>query len=101
MATSYKDGKTYTVAYRLKGQPRAYVYGIKTEKLAKSAAAKKSNEEQLVRAGLHTPDLKADKFAKHAAATIDEHVDAFERSLKAKGRDPSTYTRPHSTYAGC
>lgn len=87
MASYYSDGNTFTVVYRLKGQPRDYVYGIKTEKLAKAACAKKSNEEQLVRAGLHTPDAKADKYAKHAAAPITEHVDAFERSLKAKGRD--------------
>lgn len=88
MASYYKKRGKWVVSFRLKGQARDHVYGIKTESIARQVAAAKTLEEQLVKAGLHTPRpdaAKLDAAAKKAAA---RHVDDLEKSIVDKGKKP-------------
>lgn len=86
MASYYRDGSTWTVSFRIKGFPRDYLYGIKSESLAQKAAEKKSLEEQLARADLHTANPKAEKYAKALGQSIDAHVQAFKKSIVSRGK---------------
>jgi hypothetical protein len=84
MATFYRRGKTFTVAYRLKGGPRQYVYGINTLSLARQVKAKKDTEEQLSRAGLLHVDPVAQKLSAAATKLPLEHVRDFEQDIRAR-----------------
>lgn len=91
MATYYPHGKTWTVAYdgRLAGKPRgrrAYIYGIRTEKLARQACDQKTLQEQLVKADLLTPDPQGARAAAAAEVPIEKHLEEFEGAIVAKGR---------------
>lgn len=90
MASYFKKGKSFAVAFdgRLSGLPkgrRDFIYGLKSEGMARRSAAKKTEEEQLFRAGLYRPDPHTAKHRAAEAVDIGEHVAAFGRSLKAKG----------------
>lgn len=85
MASYYRTGKTFAVAYRLKGQPREYLYGIKSEKLARQAKHSKDLQEQLARAGLYKAAPHAAKIDAAEAKPIEEHLITFERSIVNEG----------------
>jgi hypothetical protein len=88
MATTYKKGKSFAVAYRLKDGPRQYIYGIKTERLALRAKLKKDEEEQLSRAGLHRADPHAEQLTAAGRKPLSEHIEGFERNILARGKGP-------------
>src|SRR4051794_23920331 len=87
MASCYKRGKTYTVAYRLKGHPRQYIFGIKSADLAKKAKEKKALEEELARADLFRPDPHAGRLTSAAAKPIAEHIADFKQDILARGKN--------------
>ena len=87
MATYFRRGKTWAVAYRLKGCKRQYLYGIRSEKLARHAKSKKDQEEQLARAGLFTPDPAADRLAAAQRKPLPQHIVEFEGSIVARGKN--------------
>lgn len=87
MATYYKTGKTWAVAFKLKGCRRDYVYGIRTEKLAKQVKAQKDLQEQFSKAGIHRPVPHASRAEAAELKPIEEHVDAFEKSILARGKN--------------
>lgn len=91
MASFYKNGKTFTVAYdgSLDGKPkghRSYIYGIKSRKLAEQAKSRKDNEEQLLHARLLHVDPHAGKLRQAEQAPIAELVDTFYRSIVSRGK---------------
>lgn len=88
MASYYKVGNRFRVVYRLKGQPRRYVNGIKSERLAIQVKHQKELQEQLTRAQLLQVDPSAEKVASAERKPIAEHIAAFENLLLARGRDP-------------
>lgn len=91
MATYYKTGKTFTIAYdgRLDGKPkgsRGYIYGVRTRKLAEQAKADKDLGEQLYKIGRLHVQKNAASHAKAAESPIEDLILAFYRSIIAKGR---------------
>lgn len=87
MASAFKNGKTWTVSYRLKGHPREFIYGLASLKLARQARDKKSIEEQLSKAGLYQPERNADKIRKAEATPIDQLIDIFRDDLISRKRN--------------
>jgi hypothetical protein len=87
MASYYKHKKAWVVSYRLAGRPREYVYGIRTERVARQTKAAKDVEEQLVKVGLHTPRPNAAKIDAAELKPIADHVDNFERSIVQRGKE--------------
>jgi hypothetical protein len=87
MATYYRKGTTFAVAYRLKGAPRRFIYGIKTERLAQRARAKMELEEQLSRAGLLRSDPDADRFAAAEEKPLNKHIEEFKQNILDRGKD--------------
>src|SRR5258706_8518057 len=89
MATYFKkkNGNTYTVAYRLKGDQRRYVYGIKTEELAKKVERAKAAEEQLSRLGFPHAEPDARRMAIASARTVTVHIDDFEQDILSRGKN--------------
>ena len=88
MATYYKNRKNWAVAFKLTGRPRQYVHGIRTEKLAQQIKAQKDLQEQLSKAGIHTPAPYADKVEAAKLRPIEEHIDEFEKLIRARGKNP-------------
>lgn len=88
MATYYKTGKTWAVAFKLKGCRRGYVYGIRTERLAKQIKSQKDLQEQLAKAGIHNAPPHANNVEAAELKPIDEHVDAFQKAIVARGKNP-------------
>lgn len=93
MASYYREGKSFTVVYdgrldgRAKGK-RAYIYGLKTERLARLSKQKKDQEEELLRAGLFTPDAQLAGRKNAEAVSLVKHVQDFERSIFNRGKEP-------------
>jgi len=89
-----KDGKT-----RVRGQSQFYVAryrdgggqvvevptGCKDEVAARAVLAKLERQAELVRAGVLTPEEH--DASGHADQPMGNHIDAYERHLKAKGGD--------------
>jgi hypothetical protein len=93
MASYFRVGQKWAVAYdgRLDGKPkgkRSYIYGIKTESLAKRAKAQKDIEEQLLRAGLYKPDAQGGKTRRADEQPIEEHITWFETTILNRGKQP-------------
>lgn len=89
MATYYKSRKSYVVSYRLKGQPRERIHGIKTLKVARQTAHAKTLEEQLVKTGLHRPQPHAAKIEAAESKGIVAHIADFEKSILNRGKHAS------------
>lgn len=91
MASISKRGKTWQLVYdgRLDGRPRgsrAYIYGLKSRKLAVQAKGQKDTEEQLLRAGLHIPSAHAGQIRRGAGRSIDDLAEEFRRSIVDRGK---------------
>lgn len=86
MATYFKKGKHFAVAFRLQGRKRECVYGIKTERLAREIKAQKDREETLSRAGLLQDDPATTRMAAARQQPIEEHVKEFEQFILARNR---------------
>src|SRR4051812_23332924 len=86
MATYFKKGKHFAVAYRLHGRKRETVYGIKTEKLARHIRAEKDIEETLSRARLLHQDTVTERLAAARELPLEEHVREFQQFIIAKNR---------------
>jgi hypothetical protein len=88
MASLFKRRGTYVVAYRLKGQKRQRIYGIKTLAIARQVKHAKELEEQLAKTGLHRPVPNAAKFEAAEEKAITKHIDDFERSIRNRDKHP-------------
>lgn len=88
MSSYFKVGNRYRVAYRLRGQPRRYVNGIKSERIAKQVKVQKDLQEQLTQAQLLTVDPRAERVTAAGRQPINVHVMAFQKFLLAQGRKP-------------
>src|SRR4051794_4088027 len=85
MATVYKKGKTFTVSYRLKGDRRRYVSGLKTVGVATKVKANKELQEQLSKAGLLPVDRDGNAFDSASSKAIAEHIEEFETFVVSSG----------------
>jgi hypothetical protein len=105
MASYYREGKSFTVVYdgRLDGGPkgkRAYIYGLKTEKLARLSKQKKDQEEELLRAGLFTPDAQLTGRRNAEAVPLQKHVQDFENPSSTAEKNHAMRNNKRRTSSG-
>jgi site-specific recombinase XerD len=98
VASYYRKGTTFAVAYRLKGGPRRFIYGLKTERLARQASAKMEQDEQLSRAGLLSAHSDAEGLAAAEQKPLAKHIEDFRQSILDRGKD-KRYAQQQASHA--
>jgi site-specific recombinase XerC len=86
MASVYKEGKGWTVAWMDSTGKRRYARGLPAEQFARMIAKEQENNKQAAKFGL----IKRgdERLANEDVRTIEQHLTDFCRSLRGKGNTP-------------
>jgi site-specific recombinase XerD len=84
MASTYRVGKTWTVAWVDARGKRQYARGLPSKILANQIAESKEFTKHAARHGIIDP--KVEKYAREADKSLETHLRDYERWLKAQGR---------------
>ncbi len=82
MASIYKEGKTFTVAWFDSTGKRRYARGLPSRKLANAIAESKEFNKHAAKHGVLTP--KAERAATEDERTLAKHLDEYVKALRGK-----------------
>jgi integrase len=99
MASMFKIGESYVIEHRpVPGRVERVYTGTADLTTAQEIKAAVEQRDVRVRHGLELPfDRKRQRITEHMRRPIEEHLDAWERALRTRGKRASTVTRYRQT----